>query len=111
LTRSGPSQPSDAQHGANRLTIARGFLDAAQVQVDRAKVGTLGNPIAATVVNAAIAYTDPLTATFGNKINQGEHSAVVKTLRDALGTRIRTWGDANVRDQKFPFNMSYFNFS
>ncbi len=88
MTRNGPSKPSDARHGANRLVIARGFLEAAQLQVDSAKVGTMGNPIAATVVNAAIAYTDALTATFANKINQNDHAAVVKTLRDALGNRL-----------------------
>ena len=88
MTRSGSSKPSDAHHGANRLVIARGFLEAAQVQVDSAKAGTLGNPIAASVVNAAIAYTDALTATFASKINQNDHSAVVKTLRDALGNRL-----------------------
>jgi len=88
VTRNGPSKPSDARHGANRLVIARGFLEAAQLQVDSAKVGTMGNPIAATVVNAAIAYTDALTATFANKINQNDHAAVVKTLRDALGNRL-----------------------
>lgn len=88
MTRNGPSKPSDARHGVNRLVIARGFLEAAQLQVDSAKVGTMGNPIAATVVNAAIAYTDALTATFANKINQNDHAAVVKTLRDALGNRL-----------------------
>ena len=88
MTRNGPSKPSDARYGVNRLVIARGFLEAAQLQVDSAKVGTMGNPIAATVVNAAIAYTDALTATFANKINQNDHAAVVKTLRDALGNRL-----------------------
>ncbi|MCK3776688.1 hypothetical protein MZK49_08075 [Ensifer sesbaniae] len=63
-------------------------MEAAQLQVGSAKVGTLGNPIAATIVNAAIAYTHALTATFANKINQNDHAAVVKTLRDALGNRL-----------------------
>ncbi|TAV81204.1 hypothetical protein ELI02_36140 [Rhizobium leguminosarum] len=57
MTRSGPSKPSDARHGANRLIIARGFLESAKVQISSAQAGTLGNPIAATVVNAAIAYS------------------------------------------------------
>ncbi|TAU25549.1 hypothetical protein ELI48_04735 [Rhizobium ruizarguesonis] len=56
MTRSGPSKPSDARHGANRLIIARGFLESAKLQINSAQAGTLGNPIAATVVNAAIAY-------------------------------------------------------
>ncbi|CAN7218557.1 hypothetical protein LJR245_000742 [Rhizobium leguminosarum] len=88
MTRSGPSKPSDARHGANRLIIARGFLESAELQIGSAQAGTLGNPIAATVVNAAIAYTDALTATFANKINQNDHAAVIKTLRDALGNRL-----------------------
>ncbi|WP_261330365.1 hypothetical protein [Rhizobium leguminosarum] len=88
MTRSGPSKPSDARHGANRLIIARGFLESAKLQISSAQAGTLGNPIAATVVNAAIAYTDALTATFANKINQNDHAAVIKTLRDALGNRL-----------------------
>ncbi|WP_246799072.1 hypothetical protein [Rhizobium leguminosarum] len=88
MTRSGPSKPSDARHGANRLIIARGFLESAKLQIGSAQAGTLGNPIAATVVNAAIAYTDALTATFANKINQNDHAAVIKTLRDALGNRL-----------------------
>ncbi|MGO8454181.1 hypothetical protein ACC779_30445 [Rhizobium ruizarguesonis] len=88
MTRSGPSKPSDARHGANRLIIARGFLESAKLQISSAQAGTLGNSIAATVVNAAIAYTDALTATFANKINQNDHAAVIKTLRDALGNRL-----------------------
>ncbi|TBB91314.1 hypothetical protein ELH38_04050 [Rhizobium ruizarguesonis] len=60
MTRSGPSKPSDARHGANRLIIARGFLESAKLQISSAQAGTLGNPIAATVVNAAIAYPPDL---------------------------------------------------
>lgn len=88
MTRSGSTKAVDASHGLNRLIIARAFLESAQNQVTIAQSGTLGNPIAATIVNAAIAYTDALTATFGNKINQQDHSAVVKTLRQVMGNRL-----------------------
>lgn len=88
MTRSGSTKAVDASHGSNRLIIARAFLESAQNQVTIAQSGTLGNPIAATIVNAAIAYTDALTATFGNKINQQDHSAVVKTLRQVMGNRL-----------------------
>lgn len=87
MTRSGSSKPVDASHGANRLIIARGFLKPAEDQVTIAVSGTLGNPIAATIVNAAIVCTDALTATFANKVNQQDHAAAVKTLRSALGNR------------------------
>ncbi|NKM14867.1 hypothetical protein GFL85_28340 [Rhizobium laguerreae] len=43
MTRSGPSKPSDARHGANRLIIARGFLESAKLQISSAQAGTLGN--------------------------------------------------------------------
>lgn len=88
MTRSGSTKAADVSHGFNRLTIARAFLESAQNQVTIAQSGTLGNPIAATIVNAAIAYTDALTAAFGNKINQQDHSAVVKTLRQVMGNRL-----------------------
>jgi len=87
VTRSGSSKSVDTSHGANRLIIGRGFLKSAQDQVAIAEASTLGNPIAATIVNAAIAYTDALTATFANKVNQQDHAAAVKTLRGALGNR------------------------
>lgn len=88
MTRSGSTKAVDVSHGFNRLTIARAFLESVQNQVTIAQSGTLGNPIAATIVNAAIAYTDALTAAFGNKINQQDHSAVVKTLRQVMGNRL-----------------------
>lgn len=88
MSRSGSSKTVDASHGTNRLVIARGFLKSAEDQVTIAEAGTLGNPIAATIVNAAIAYTDALTATFANRVNQQDHSAAIKTLRGALGNRL-----------------------
>jgi hypothetical protein len=87
VTRSGSFKTVDASHGANRLIIARGFLKSTEDQVAIAESGRLGNPIAATIVNAAIAYTDALTATVANKVNQQDHAAAVKTLRSALGNR------------------------
>ncbi|RDL48394.1 hypothetical protein BLJAPNOD_04669 [Ensifer sp. M14] len=87
MTRSGSSKSVDANHGASRLVIARGFLKSAEDQIAVAGSGTLGNPIVATIVNAAIAYTDALTATFANKVNQQDHAAAVKTLRSAIGNR------------------------
>jgi len=35
-----------------------------------------------------MAYPDALTATFAKKVNQQDHSALVKTLREALGNRL-----------------------
>ena len=46
------------------------------------------NPIVSQIVNAAIAYTDVLTATFAGKVNQQDHSAARKALRAALRNRL-----------------------
>jgi hypothetical protein len=88
MVRNGSSKPADAQYGANRLAIAKGFHKSAQDQVELAGQGTLGNPIASTIVHAAIAYCDALTATFGSKVNQQDHQAAVKTLRGVMGNRL-----------------------
>jgi len=39
------------------------------------------------VVNAAIAYCDALTAKYGGYVNQKDHGAAIKTLRDVSGNR------------------------
>jgi len=87
MTKAGSSKSVDSQHGANRLIIARAYHQTAKDQVDLAGRGTLGNPIASTIVHSAIAYCDALTATFGNRVNQKDHLAAAKTLRAVLGNR------------------------
>lgn len=85
MTRGGSSKSVDPAHGKNRLVIARGFLKAAEDLAVIAEDGTIGNSIASVVVNAAIAYADALTSTFASRVNQKDHAAAVRTLRDALG--------------------------
>ncbi len=68
--------------------MARAFLKAAQDEAALAGDGDLGNPIISQVVTAAIAYADALTAAYGERINQRDHRAAVKNLRDALGKRL-----------------------
>jgi hypothetical protein len=46
------------------------------------------NPVISNLVLAAVAYCDALTAKYGGRVNQKDHGAVVKILRDALGNRL-----------------------
>lgn len=87
MTRRGPSKPVDDTYAPRRLEVARAFLKAAEDEATLADEGDVGNPIVAQVVNAAIAYADAVTAASSGRINQKDHAAVVKALRDALGER------------------------
>jgi hypothetical protein len=59
--------------------------------------GDLGNPVMSQVVNAAIAYTDALTARYAGRANQRDHIAAVQALRDALGRRLPTAQETQLR--------------
>jgi hypothetical protein len=87
MTRKGPSKAVDRTFGDGRLQMAKAFLKAARNEAELAGDGDIANPIIVQVVNAAIAYTDALTARFSGRVNQQDHAAAVKALRAALGKR------------------------
>jgi hypothetical protein len=87
MTRKGSSKPVDKAFGDGRLQMAKAFLKAAQNEAELADATDIANPIIVQIVNAAIAYSDALTAKFSGRINQQDHAAAVKTLRAALGKR------------------------
>ena len=88
MTRKGPSKRVDKAYGGRRLEVARAFLKAAQDESALADDGAIGNALVAQIVNAAIAYADAMTAALAGSVNQQDHAAVVKALRDALGERL-----------------------
>jgi hypothetical protein len=88
VARSNTGKSVDAQFGKNRLIIGREYHTAANALVDEKAAGKIGNPVASAIVNAAIAYTDALTATFGSTVNQQDHQAAVKTLRSVMGNKL-----------------------
>lgn len=53
--------------------------------LDRHEEGQNANPVVVMIVCAAIAYGDALTASLGGRVNQKDHSALPKLVRDALG--------------------------
>jgi hypothetical protein len=86
MTRKGPAKPVDKDFALGRLNVARGYLKAARDMAKQAGDRDIGNPIVALAVLSAIAYADAVTAMRAARINQKDHRAAVKTLRDALGS-------------------------
>lgn len=97
VVRTGSSRKKDAAYVSSRLTIARAFLKDARNSSVMADAGDIGNPVISTVINCAIAYADVLTARFRGEVNQGDHQAVVKLLRAALGKELPAKQEANLR--------------
>jgi hypothetical protein len=97
MTRRGAAKNVDAAFGQGRLRIARAYLAAARNEVTLADDTTPGNPAMSQIVNAAIGYTDALTATYAGRANQQDHAAAVATLRDALGNRLPSAQETNLR--------------
>ena len=97
MTRKGASKSVNASFGEGRLRLARAYLKAAQMEATVAEDGDPGNPIMSQIVNAAIAFTDALTARYSGRANQQDHAAAVKALRDALGNRLPTAQETRLR--------------
>lgn len=97
MIRKGPTKPVDRSFGHARLKLARAFLKAALDGAALATEGDVGNPIISQVVNAAIAYTDAMTAKFGAGINTQDHGAAPKQLRAALGNRLPAAQETRLR--------------
>ena len=88
MTRTGPSKRVDESFVDGRLDNARAFRAAAHAAAELAGPGENANPIVSHIVNAVIAYADALTARFRGRVNQKDHAAARKALRDALGNRL-----------------------
>jgi hypothetical protein len=88
MTRKGASKPADMVFATGRLAIARSFLKTAETALALSDRGDPQNPVISNLVLAAVAYCDALTAKYGGRVNQKDHGAVVKILRDALGNRL-----------------------
>lgn len=85
MTRTGSTKKVDRAYANARLANARAFLQAARDGLDLAGPGSNANPVMSQIVNAAIAYTDALTARRKSMVNQQDHASAVKLLREAFG--------------------------
>ncbi len=87
MTRIGAGKATDPAFTTGRLAVARSFLRMAEAGMTLAEEGLPQNPVISNTVLSAIAYSDALTAKFKGRVNQKDHRAVAKALRDALGNR------------------------
>ncbi len=73
-----------------RLAIARSFMRTAETAMALSEPGDPQNPTISSIVLAAVAYCDALTAKYSGRVNQKDHGAAATALRDALGNRLPT---------------------
>jgi len=97
MTRTGPSRRTGEQFWKGRLDNARAYRKLARDCADLAEERSNANPIISHVGTAAIAYADALTAKHRGRVNQRDHNAVVKALRDALGNRLPASQERRIR--------------
>jgi len=90
MTRTGASKPADAGFALGRLRKAIAFEAAAGLAFEHLDRVRDTAPVSSNAILAAIAYADALTAAYGGRVNQQDHAAVVKLLRDALGKALPT---------------------
>jgi hypothetical protein len=88
MTRAGPRKRVDAVYWQGRLRAAADFRAAAHEALLLAQPGQSGTPTASQVILAAIAYADALTAKSAQVINQQDHAAATRLLREVLGNRL-----------------------
>ncbi len=96
MARTRSTKKKDAAYVSGRLAVARGYLKDARNSNAWSDPGDIGNPSISTVINCAIAYADAITAKYSGEINQGDHGAVVKLLRAALGNELPHRQEANL---------------
>jgi hypothetical protein len=97
MTRTGSTKRVDASYAQGRLANARSYLQSARDAFVLASEGSNTNPVMSQIVNAAIAYTDALTAKRKALVNQKDHAAALKLLRDAFGNELPSRQERQLR--------------
>jgi hypothetical protein len=88
VTRISTKKSVGADYWQGRLAAAQAFRKSAEDAMTLAEAGANMNPAISQMVLAAIAYGDALTAKRANVINQQDHAAAPKLLRDVLGSTL-----------------------
>jgi len=86
LTRTSTKKSVGGDYWRGRLAAAQAFRKSAEDAIILAEAGVNMNPAISLIVLAAIAYGDALTAQRANVVNQQDHAAAPKLLRDVLGS-------------------------
>lgn len=97
MTRAGTRRKVDAAFAAGRIRSARDFMKAAQDGLDLAQEGRNAAPIVSSIVNAAIAFCDAVTARRGNVANAQDHGGAPALLREILGNDLPREQEARFR--------------
>ena len=84
MTAKGPRKKVEALFWQGRLIVAKDYLQAAEQALQLAEPGSNANPIITHVAFAAIAYGDCLTAKRAQVVNQQDHRAAPRLLREVL---------------------------
>ena len=89
MTRTGSTKAADAAHALGRLRRAMASQEVAKLSVEDGSVMLLGpDAVSSNAILSVIAYADALTAAYGGRVNQKDHGAVIKLLRDTLGSAL-----------------------
>ena len=97
MTRLSSKKTVGPDYWQGRLGAARAFRRAAENAITLAESGADANPAISQIVLAAIAYADCLTAKRANVINQQDHMAASKLLRDVLGAALPAAQESRLR--------------
>lgn len=71
-------------HWEGRLREAKDYLDAARRLLDASGESDNANPVLSLIAISAIGFCDALTANRGGVVNQQDHQAAPKLLRDVV---------------------------
>ncbi len=85
MTRTGSAKRVDGAYAFGRLRKAMAFHEVALLAVENMARVRDPDVVTSNVILAAIAYTDAITAAYGGLVNQKDHAAATKLLRDILG--------------------------
>jgi hypothetical protein len=97
MTRISSRKSVDADFWRGRLDAARAYKESAENAIALTEPGDNANPAISQIVLAAIAYGDCLTAKRARVINQQDHAAAPKLLRDVVGSALPTAQETRYR--------------
>lgn len=84
-------------HWKGRLRKARQFMEIAENSLQLMDRHRDAGPLMSNMILGAIGYIDALTAAIAGKINQTDHQAALKLLRDTLGAGLPQAQENNLK--------------
>ena len=97
MTRNSTKKKVGDDYWHGRYAMARAFRTSAETAITLASESDNMNPAISQIVLAAIAYADTLTARRDGVINQQDHAAAPRLLRDVMGSALPQGQEARYR--------------